>query len=705
MPRLGLGLAKIRRGDLKSGRTEIEIAAVLDPANALIRSYLGKAYYEEKRDSKAEVQFQLAKELDRNDPTPYLYDAIRKQTINRPVEAMQDLQQSIKLNDNRAIYRSRLLLDNDLSARSVDQARIAQDLGFGQYALLQGWKSVNTDPSNYSAHRFLADAYASLPNSEIARQSALLTSQLLQPLNNNPVQPSLSSESVLSAGTGVPSAGFNEYSQLFERDRTRALVSGIGGGQSTWGDELILSGLQNRYSWSLGQFRYKTGGFRENADVDQKIYDAFVQASLASNLSVQAEARLNEFDHGDLGQSIYPDAFSPTFNKEQTDRTYRLGGHWAITPTSGVLISTLYQHHDENQTDFTPVGSPGLGISENGKVTARIAEAQYLGRAKRISFLAGGGYFYSSSDADVSVSVIEPPIPLADLSIRDRPWQINYYLYSLIALTREINLTVGASADRAHSETLGDLNRFNPKLGVMWNITSVTSLRLAGLQAMNRQFVSNQTIEPTQVAGFQQFFEDSSLARYTLYGAGLDHKFSARTMGGFEVTKRDIKDKVISEDHTTEVPNKFRDGRAYFYETISNRFAVTADFFFEQNEVVAVDGTEQKLATRRAPLGIRYFDPNGLFAGLTTSYVDQDGKVFNPASGTVEPASSNFWIWDGSVGYRFARRLGIASIGIQNLTDHRFRMQQYDFSADPTAEVVRLQPRRFIFVRLTLMLE
>jgi Tfp pilus assembly protein PilF len=42
LPRLGLGLAKIRGGDLKPGRAEIEIAASLDPNNSLIRSYLGK---------------------------------------------------------------------------------------------------------------------------------------------------------------------------------------------------------------------------------------------------------------------------------------------------------------------------------------------------------------------------------------------------------------------------------------------------------------------------------------------------------------------------------------------------------------------------------------------------------------------------------------------------------------------------------------
>jgi len=86
LPRLGLGLAKIRRSGwephkntLEPGRREIEIAIMLDPNNSILRSYLGKIYFEEKRDGLAEDQYEMAKELDPFDPTPLFYDAIRKQ--------------------------------------------------------------------------------------------------------------------------------------------------------------------------------------------------------------------------------------------------------------------------------------------------------------------------------------------------------------------------------------------------------------------------------------------------------------------------------------------------------------------------------------------------------------------------------------------------------------------------------------------------
>ena len=149
LPRLGLGLAKIRSGDLEAGGREIEIAAALDPNNSLIRSYLGKAYFEERRDPLDAEQFAIAKELDPNDPTPWFYDAIRLQTENRPVEALRNLERSIELNDNRAVYRSRLLLDEDRATRGVSLARIYDDLGFEQLGVSRGDASRSTlDPAN-----------------------------------------------------------------------------------------------------------------------------------------------------------------------------------------------------------------------------------------------------------------------------------------------------------------------------------------------------------------------------------------------------------------------------------------------------------------------------------------------------------------------------------------------------------------------------
>ena len=228
LPRLGLGLAKIRGGNLEEGGGEIEIAAGLDPGNSLVRSYLGKTYYEEKRTELDGREYATAKKLDPNDPTPWFYDAIRLQTVNRPVEALHNYQKAIELNDNRAIYRSKLLLDSDLAARQSSLARIYNNLGFQQLGLVEGWQSVNTDPTNFSAHRFLADSYAALPRHEIARVSELLQSQLLQPINITPIQPRLAESNLFLISSQGPSiAGFNTYNPLFNRNQAVLQAGGL----------------------------------------------------------------------------------------------------------------------------------------------------------------------------------------------------------------------------------------------------------------------------------------------------------------------------------------------------------------------------------------------------------------------------------------------------------------------------------------------
>ncbi len=66
LARLGLGLAMIRDGELVEGREQLEIAVALDPTSSLLRSYVGKAYYEEntkERDDLAGTQFALAEAI------------------------------------------------------------------------------------------------------------------------------------------------------------------------------------------------------------------------------------------------------------------------------------------------------------------------------------------------------------------------------------------------------------------------------------------------------------------------------------------------------------------------------------------------------------------------------------------------------------------------------------------------------------------
>ncbi|UCF95180.1 MAG: TonB-dependent receptor, partial [Desulfobacterales bacterium] len=498
MPRLGLGLAKIRRSDLAEGRQEIEIAASLDPNNALIRSYMGKAYFEEKRENQAGTQFDIAKKLDPKDPTAWFYDAILKQSVNRPVEALHDLQKSIELNDNRAVYRSQLLLDQDLAARSASLGRIYRDLGFEQLALVEGWKSVNTDPSNYSAHRFLADTYSILPRHETARVSELLQSQLLQPINITPVQPQLAETNLfILEGAGPADPAFNEFNPLFLRNRFALQASGVAGGNDTLGDEITQSGVWGRWSYSLGQFHFETDGFRENNDQEQDIFNVFSQVSLSQNTSILAEWRYADRDEGDLPLRFPVDDqenFSLNRRKERKTKSIRLGLRHSFSPGSDVI--THFSYLDAEETGHDVFGSTPLDTSVND--TGYMAEAQHLFKWRLLSLTSGIGHFDRDREKTISF--------LAEDTTRPDVLHTNLYLYPQIHFPKNFTWTIGGSADFYDDDETKDRDQFNPKFGLTWTPLPGTTLRAAGFRTLKRSLISRQTIEPSQVAGFNQFF-------------------------------------------------------------------------------------------------------------------------------------------------------------------------------------------------------
>ena len=357
---------------------------------------MGKAYYEEKRDEWARSEFDTAKELDPKDPTPWLYEAISDQTTNRPVDALQNLQKSIALNDNRAVYRSRLLLDDDLATRSTNLGRIYTDLGFQQLAVVESAKSLSLDPANHSAHRLLSDSYLGLTRHEIARGSELLQSRLLQPVTSNPVRPSRSASDIRIAGSGGPAdAGFNEFSPLFERNRVRLLASAFGGSHTTWGEETVLSALYDRVAVSLGQFHSDTEGFRPNNDLKQDRYELFGQIALTSFLDIQAEYRYQDREHGDLRSNFDPNNFLDNVRQSVTEESGRIGVHLRLSPHSDFLVSGLYGDvEDKRLTSSFDVRDSGDPIPIKGETledqSSYQFDAQHLFRIEGFSLTIGG---------------------------------------------------------------------------------------------------------------------------------------------------------------------------------------------------------------------------------------------------------------------------------------------------------------------------
>ncbi len=687
LPRLGLGLAKIREGDLKSGHVELEIAAGLDPNSSLIRSYLGKAFFDEKRDKQSNSQLAIAKELDPNDPTPWFYDAIRKQTLNRPVEALQDLQKSIELNDNRAVYRSQLLLDQDLAARSASLGRIYNDLGFEQLALVEGWKSVNTDPSNYSAHRFLADSYSALPHHEIARVSELLQSQLLQPLNVTPVPAYLAeTNSTILEGAGPEALSFNEYNPLFLRNRLALQVSGLGGQNSTLGNDVVQSGVWNKVSYSLSQYHSETDGFRDNNDQEQNIYNAFVQVSITPNLSVQAEYRYKDEDSGYLPMLFHPEVFYPDYREGVRTESVRGGLHYAIAPDSDIIASFIYSSLDSD-TEVIP-GFLKYAMNEY----ACTGEAQYLFHSDQFNITTGAGYF-NADNRTTTISPIFPAIPA-----KTTTEHTNVYSYLQLKFIKTAVLTLGASGD-FYEGMEGDRDRFNPKVGLTWNPFPGTTLRAAYFKVLKRMLIGNQTIEPTQVAGFNQFFDDANATKSTCYGVGIDQKFSGSIFSGAEFLRRDLKTPNFITIPPIDQSIDQTLARFYLCWTPASWLALKAEYQYEEWNLDSLGMNPywaSKIQTDRVPLEIRFFDPSGLFLKCRPTYINQDGKFIDSLSGIVPVSGdSSFWVMDASLGYRLPKRLGVISIEARNLFDDNSKFQD----SDPWNP--KIAPERLILGRFT----
>jgi tetratricopeptide (TPR) repeat protein len=683
---LGLGLAKIRKGDLDEGGREIEIAAGLDSGNSLVRSYLGKTYYEEKRSPLDEREYQVAKELDPNDPTPWFYDAIAKQTTNRPVEALHNLQKAIELNDNRLVYRSRLLLDSDLAARQSSLARIYNDLGFGQLGLVEGYNSVNTDPTNFSAHRFLADTYANLPRHEIARVSELLQSQLLQPININPIQPQLAATNLsILKGAGPAELSFNEFNPLFYRNQLALQANGVAGGKDTLGNDLVLSGVYGKASISVGQFHFESDGFRENNDQNRNLYNIFAQVNPWHNTSFLAEYRASDSQFGDLLLRFDPELFFPDDRNEEEARSIRFGLRHAFSPRSDVIATVIYKDA-EATVENAPLGFE-FSIEEEGYM----AEVQHLLRLRRVSLVSGIGTFRSNLTESISFSssIPEPN----DEEIR----HTNLYIYSQIKVPDNITWTLGLSAD--FFDGIVEKDRLNPKLGISWNPVPFLTLRGAIFRVLSRSLIADQTIEPTQVAGFNQFFDDLEGEEAWRYGGAIDLKFSQALFGGFELSKRDLKRPFRgSTFEVDEADWEEKLNRAYLYWTPFNWLSLSAEYEWEKfDRELKSPGPEliHELETHRVPLGMSIFCPFGITSSFKFTYVDQVGE-FVPHSFVTEEGRDRFWVVDAALGYRFPKRFGLISVEARNLFDKEFQFQNID-GAGP-----RIAPERLILAKITL---
>ena len=695
LPRLGSGLAMIRDGALPAGREEIEIAVALDPSNSLLRSYVGKAYYEENtrpRNGLAATQYSLAASLDPLDPTPYFYEAVLQQSENRPVAALESLESAASKNDNRAVYRSRLLIDDDAASQGATIAAIYGDLGFERLEINESARSLAVNPGNSAAHRELAAAYMNIPRHDIARVSEALQAQIRQPVSIAPVPAVLGIDSVLVLeDVGPTQVGAQEFNQLFNGNDFEVTAEATGGGRDTFGGQLVLGGLADRLAYSFSAIDNETDGFIENDAASKSVYDLFVQGQLQPKSTIQVDIKRSEIE---VGQTSYP--FDPVFAlpeiiSEESD-SFRVSGHWNAMPQVDWIWTAVYE---DRLRDFSSFPDGSFLFGSDSDVYA--VEIQNLLRLGNWQLVSGAGYV----DEEALFSEV------IDVSTTAG----NLYAYGQWrSQSNDLALQIGLSLESFELENSVfedpiDKDRLNPRIGLVWSPRAGTDIRAAFGSTLKRPFVRSQTIEPTQVAGFNQyftgfdlFFGDPEGTISERLGFALDQAFSNGVNAGIEISRRDLTVAGFLEDHDW----KEKSALAYAYKAFlagSWEGAISLDVEYEKIErPVENTGPEGilDLETVRIPLALRTFSARGIALRARATYVRQQGEFTIQPGDPVFPKDDDAVIVDFSLEYLLPRRKGTISVGVNNAFDEFVDLLEID-PLNP-----RVATRQLAFARVRL---
>jgi len=556
---------------------------------------------------------------------------------------------------------------------------------------------------------------------------------MLQPLNTTPIQPSLGESNLFLISSQGPGAlSFNEFNPLFNRDQVNAQGSFLLGQDSTLAGEGILSGIYKKLSFSAGYSGYTTDGFRDNNSQDDKIANAFVQAQLSPATSVQAEVRYRNLETGDLELRFDENDFSSLLKQKAEGTNVRVGLRQDLGPAVTALAS--YMHADKDvdfdQPEFLPATNVGRVLNEK----ADSLEGQFLVRAPRVKVVAGAGYFDIDAEETTVIAFDDPDFGFTLTDATDRKDKhANLYAYAHVGLPANLTLTLGASGDLfdetgttlesiafpgfpadgavpVPAQVYGEKNQFNPKAGLTWSPNSGTTLRGAWFRTLKRTLVTDQTLEPTQVAGFNQFFDDASATRSDVWGVAVDQKFGGKAFAGVEYSQRDLTIPqtlfLVSPDTgEASVSVEEREGRedlsrVYLFAAPHPRLTFGVEYEYEELErAPELSLTYQKVKTHRVPISARFFHPSGLSAFVGLTYLKQEGEflTFDEMGQNVYvPGEKDFWVADAGLRYRLPRRYGFLVAGVNNLTDETSTYE----ATDPNNLAIR--PGRVVYARVVL---
>jgi tetratricopeptide (TPR) repeat protein len=749
-PWLGRGLCRIRRGDRQGGDEDLLVAAALEPQRGVLRSYLGKAFEQAGDFKRATKELELAKSLDPNDPTSWLYAALLEQRENRINEAIRDLEKSQELNDNRSVYRSDLLLDQDRAVRSANLARLYADADLGDIAVREAGRGVMADYANYSAHVFLANSYeverrASLSSLrfEAASFGEYLVANLLGPANG---------QLLVQPVTQL------EYSTLFERNRLGVIANTEYFSRGAWHHSSAQYGSLNGSSYSLEAEYRAEPGERANQDVEIRQLEGKFKLDLTPDDSLYLHIVDFRSSGGDTAQRFDAQEVSRTFrfHEEQTP-TVLTGYHHQWSPQSHTLLLAGRFDDTLNATDPLSIVlalDRGFGTTNGlapvivrntyrSQVELYTAEVQQIAVIGRHSLIAGARGQWS--DQKVADRVADPngdflvllglqnPVSVQSLRVSSSSAALYAYDYLRLSDTWEIvgglNFThqeipvntaiAPVSSDRERQD------RVSPKAGIIWSPSPSSSLRASYTKSLAGSGLGQSVrLEPTQVAGLLQTFRDpvpfslvgeldgADLETSEVLWEGRFNKTYLSVGGQRLVAERDRRQGLFLSDVNYDLPPtlglireevRFQEDALELsaHQLIGDGWSFGVRYrlgyaelkrSFPEYPGLGVGGVETSTDWRGwlHTLGLNglYRHPSGLFARAEGILFVQDRQ----REGNTAPGDS-FWQVNFLAGYRFPKQRAEIGLGVLNILDTDYRLDPINHYAD--------QPRsRTFYARL-----
>jgi len=570
---LGRGLCRIHLGDNQGGRQDLMVAAALEPQRAELRSYLGKAYGNVGDFSHADKELNLAKKIDPNDPTAYLYSAVINQENNRVNEAIRDLEKSEALNNNRSVYRSQLLLDQDEAVRSANLAGMYRDAGMEEVAQREAARAVNYDYGNYAAHLFLANSYFQLtdPNLtnlryETPTEAEFLLANLLAPVGAGPLSPSISQQ---------------EYSRLFEQNHVGVVSDTEYLSRGAWSESGTQYGTFDKFNYGFSGVYRNDPGQRFNEDLTQQSISFNLKAQITPQDSAYLLLEYNKTSGGDLAQYYDPKTASPTLRfDERQEPILGLGYHHEWAPGVHTLVfgarlaDKLYFTNDAQPTlvgfnhpdmvtgDTAWSDVQGLTMNEifSDRLEIYSGEVQQIFQQNDHTTILGTraqyGHF-QSQDVQANPSSLgslfpDSPAPSSQEEFTTAFKRFSVYGYHEWEITDWLQLIGGAAYDWISfpkdfrtapvSPKEKTIDQASPKAGMILRPLTNTVVRFAYTRSLAGASIDQSfQLEPSQVAGFVQSFRSivpesvagaDAGAQFETYDLSLEQKLPTRTYVG-----------------------------------------------------------------------------------------------------------------------------------------------------------------------------